>query len=87
MNKLRPWRMAIIYAMFFSVNALCAAVINALTGADWSKLTTQARFVIALAILGSWTNTMMAFMSKKAQKLDEDDLTQTPQIQLPIKNQ
>lgn len=64
------YRLAFLWCFLFSANALGAAMIAALTGAEWSALTTQKKIMIGVAIMVNWTGTMMAFVSKAAKRAD-----------------
>ena len=74
-SALSSYKTATLYFCMYSANALGSAIIIALTGAEWSNLKTQERFVISVSIFVNWTNTMMSYMSKKATK--EPTPTQT----------
>ncbi len=66
MNKL-----AITIGAFFSINALALAVIAALSGVDhWEALTTTQQVVIAAAVLGNWTHTMLAWFNKTLSRIE-----------------
>ncbi len=73
-TRLKIWefRMAIMWFFLFSVNALCSCMIAALTGAKWDALDFQSKFLIVVAITGNWTGTIMAFVSKQAQRMKKD---------------
>ncbi len=83
-------KLAIVRFAFFSVNALCAAIIGALAGTEWGNADKQTRFLIVIAVVLSWTNTMMAFFDKTSQRLAEgkdpaipEGSTTPPQSQPP----
>lgn len=73
-TQAKAWKFAIFWFVLFSVNALCTSVMAALTGADWATLDPQSKFMICVAILGNWTGTIMAFMSKAAKKIESGQL-------------
>ena len=77
--KIWEFRMAIMWFFLFSVNALCSCMIAALTGAKWHELDAQSKFMIVVAITGNWTGTIMAFVSKQAQRIQKSGLP-FPQI-------
>lgn len=68
-KQILAWRIAIIMFALFSLNSLCTAIIAALTGTVWNELDGQAKFLIILAIFVNWSGTIMAFLSKAAQKM------------------
>lgn len=74
------YRVAIIWFCLFSINALCTAIVVALVGCTWIALDFQSKFIIIIAIVGNWTGTIMAFVSKSAKKIEETgnplDITQ-----------
>jgi len=63
------YRIAAAWFFLFSINALCTAVIAALVGKDWTNLPSQDKFIIVVSVLGNWTGTIMAFLSRTSQKL------------------
>lgn len=60
-------RLAILWFALFSINALCTAILGALSGAEWTELHLQARFLIVVSILASWTNTIAALFKNLVQ--------------------
>lgn len=61
--------LAIIWGSLFSIGALGTSVLAALTGADWTRLNGQARFLIVVAIIVNWSGTMGAFISKAVARM------------------
>lgn len=57
------------YILLFSVNSLCTVLVASLTGADWDTFTRTQQFVIIAAILGNWTNVLLALMQKLQAKI------------------
>lgn len=70
------WRIGIFWFCLFSINSLCSAIIIAIEGKDWSAMSHGQRFIIVVLILMNWTNLLMAFLSKAAQRIKQnpDDL-------------
>lgn len=68
-STLWEWRIAIIMFMLFSINSLCMITLASLAGADWVMLDKQAKFMIYIAIMGNWTGTILAFVSKQAARI------------------
>ena len=68
--KLLEWRMAICWFVLFTIGSLASAISASLVNADYSAMNGQSRFLMYLAIIISWANTMMAFFSKAAKKVD-----------------
>lgn len=68
-SSLVEYRMAIFYFCLFSVNALCSAMMIALANVTWATLDGQGKFMIAVALVWNWTNTIMAFASKQATRI------------------
>src|SRR5262245_28294946 len=54
----------VLFIGFYTVNTLCFAIIGGLIGKVWASLSAADRFLTVVAIVGSWTTTMMAFFSK-----------------------
>ena len=78
--KVLEWYMACIWFVLFSIGALCTAILASLVNSDWDNMNHQSKFLMVVAIVGSWTNTMLAFFSKAAKKVERqimpDDGTQ-----------
>jgi hypothetical protein len=70
-TSLIEFRMAILYFALFSVNAFCSALMIALANVTWSTLDGQGKFMIYVALIWNWTNTVLAFMSKQATRLKQ----------------
>lgn len=63
------WRIAILWFILFSVNALCTSVMASLMGTNWAQLGEQQKFEICIAVAANWTGTIMAFLSKASGKI------------------
>lgn len=61
--------LAIVLFVLFSVNALGTSILAASAGSVWSSLGTQEKFTICVAVVVNWTGTIMAFLSKAAQRI------------------
>lgn len=61
--------MAIFWFILFSCNALGTDIMVALTGAVWANMDGQTRFMIKVAIFVNWSGTIMAFISKQANRI------------------
>lgn len=72
--------MAILWFVLFSVNALCTSMVAALTGSSWVLLDNQSRLMIVIAIIGNWTGTVMAFISKQSTRFSQGS---TPPVNEP----
>ena len=70
-NNIWEFRMAIAYFALFSVGALCTAIMASLVNSDWSAMNGQSKFLLFVAILGSWVNTILAFVSKQATRIKQ----------------
>lgn len=73
-SKAVAWRMAVLWFVLFSLNALGSSVIAALTGAQWSELDGQSKFMICLAVFVNWSGTVMAFFKSAAKKIESGQL-------------
>lgn len=76
LNMKRVWlyRIAIVWALMFSLVSLGASTLSAIVNIDWSKLNPQARLIVYITIFVSWGTTMMAFFSQAAKKIEEGQL-------------
>jgi hypothetical protein len=70
-QKAWGFRLAVVWFILFSLVALSTAIYGSLTGAQWSELDGQSKFMICLAVFANWGGTMMAFISKQAKKIEE----------------
>lgn len=62
------WRIAILWFLVFSINALGTSAIASLTGAKWEHLDTQEKILIVIGITVNWTNTIGAFLHNAVKK-------------------
>lgn len=65
---------AIVMFLLFTVNALALAIISGLIGSDWNSMDGQGKFMLFLAVLANWTNTMFAFFNKTVGKVKKGEL-------------
>jgi len=70
-TSLIEYKMAIVYFVLFSINALCSALMIALANVTWSGLDSQGKFMIGVALIWNWTTTILAFMSKQATRIKQ----------------
>ncbi|MDE2097616.1 MAG: hypothetical protein KGL39_10245 [Patescibacteria group bacterium] len=70
-TQARMWRMAIFWFILFSINSLCTCIVSAMAGSVWANLGSQEKFTVVVAIIGNWTGTIIAFVSKAARKIEE----------------
>ena len=63
------WLAIFVYFALFSFNALATTTICALTGADWSLLPTQKKFLIVVAIAANWTGLVLVFVQKSMSRI------------------
>ena len=82
-TSLVEFRMAILYFSLFSVNAFCSARMIALANVTWSTLDTQGKFMIWVALIWNWTNTVLAFMSKQATRIKQTGDIFPPEDETP----
>lgn len=68
--KMLEWKMAVVWFIFFTVVSLSTSILASLQNTDYSTIDTQGKVMMWLAIIISWGNTMMAFFSKAAKKVD-----------------
>lgn len=73
-SKVWIYRIAIIWALLFSANALVTALLGAIVNVDWSKLNPQAKLIIFMSVFVNWAGTMMAYFSQAARKLEDGKL-------------
>lgn len=73
------YHMAILWFVLFSVNALCTSIVASMAGCVWGNLGTQEKFTIVMAIIGNWTGTIMAYISKSSKKIEPEENTEPKQ--------
>jgi hypothetical protein len=76
------YKMAITRFVLFVVFTATSSIQAALAGADWSRLSPQARFLIVVSVIGSCSVTIMAFLDQTMQKISKGE---TPLAQLDTK--
>jgi hypothetical protein len=64
------YRLASIWAMFFTLVSLGASITMAMQNVKWNALDGQAKFLLIIAVFVSWGNTMMAFLSKASSRAE-----------------
>jgi hypothetical protein len=74
-------QLAILYGIIFSVNSLSLSAIAAFEHVSFSELGKEDWMLIVLAIIGSWTTTMLAFVSTAMHNMTPT----TPLPQAPAK--
>lgn len=74
MKQIWLFRIAILWFIFFSFDALLLYAIASLTNVDWFKLTPQAKVVTIMIILKGWFSTMLAYFTKAAKKIEDGEL-------------
>ena len=70
-NKALEWKMAAVWFALFSLNSLGTSVMASLTGAEWSQLDGQSKFMICVAVFVNWTGTITAFISKAGSRIQQ----------------
>lgn len=70
-NFAQTYKLALLIGVFFSINALTTSIIAGLSGVDhWENLTYTQCICIIAAIVGSWTNVMLAFFNKTLSRIE-----------------
>lgn len=75
------YRIAVFWFLLFSVNSLCTSITASMAGSVWMNLGEQEKFTVIVAIIGNWTGTIMAFLSKASSRIKQDkplEPTDTP---------
>lgn len=70
-NRALQIKIDIIYFLFFSSNALGVAAMTALASSDLSSHPTMKYVLIGITIYTNWTNSMLAFMYKTQQRINQ----------------
>lgn len=70
-SNLMYYRLAIAYAVLFSLNSACTAIATSLTNSEWSDLSPSSKFMIVILIVANWTGTMLAFLNKTLSRLQQ----------------
>lgn len=65
-------QLAILYGIIFTVNSLSLTCIAAFEHVTFAELTKEDWLVIVLSIVGSWTTTMLAFVSNAMHNVQPD---------------
>jgi len=63
-------QMAIAFAILFSLQSLCTCIVAAFVNTSWDEMSTFKHVMVCIAILGNWTTTLMAFLSKTMARLE-----------------
>jgi hypothetical protein len=62
------WKIAAFWFVLFSVNSLCTCITASMAGSVWANLGPQDKFTVVISIIGNWTGTIMAFVSKQSKR-------------------
>ncbi len=62
--------MAIVWGVFFSLNALGSCILAAFVNASWEDMGGAKKVLLFIAIFTNWTAMMMAFFSKTIARLE-----------------
>ncbi len=63
-------QMAIAFAVLFSIQSLCTCIVAAFVNTSWDEMSPFKHTMVIIAILGNWTTTLMAFLSKTMARLE-----------------
>ncbi len=63
------YKLAILYGFVFSVNAPACSATAAFAHVTFKELSVEDWVVIVLAVVGSWTTTLLAFLNKAMQTI------------------
>ena len=63
-------QMAVAFAILFSLQSLCTCIVAAFVNTSWDEMSTFKHVMVCIAILGNWTTTLMAFLSKTMARLE-----------------
>ncbi len=63
-------RMAIAFAVLFSIQSLCTCIVASFVNTSWDEMSPFKHTMVIIAILGNWTTTLMAFLSKTMARLE-----------------
>lgn len=63
--------MTFIWGCLFTFNSLGTCVMIGLSNSIWTQMPTQAKVLLCVSIFINWSNTMMAFISKIASRLEQ----------------
>lgn len=69
--KVLEWWAAAAWLFLFTTVSLCTAITASLVNSDWDNMNGQSKFLMFVAIIGSWGNTMLAFFSKAAKRVQQ----------------
>ena len=63
------WVLSILYIVLFTIGSLSTSAMAALTGKHWSTLSGTDKTIICLAIIGNWSNSMLAFINQAITRI------------------
>lgn len=66
------YRIGVFWFCLFSLNSLGTCVLAASSGCVWEQLDTQSKLTVIVAVMTNWTGTVMAFLSKTAQRIKQN---------------
>lgn len=70
-QKAALYKMVILMAILFSINALASAILASFLNVDWSALSTTSKWLILVVIVQNWTGTLMAFFNKTLSRVEQ----------------
>lgn len=70
-QKAALYKMVILMAILFSLNALASAIVASFLNVDWSTLSTTSKWLILVVIVQNWTGTLMAFFNKTLSRVEQ----------------
>lgn len=98
-ERAKAWKrllmaIAVLHALFFTFVCLATAIVAVLTGAKWSQMDGQQRFLTVLMIFANWGTMMLAFLSRSAGRVaqghlpigddDDGDLAQAQKLRAAL---
>ncbi len=72
MNAIVRYKLAILYGIMFSIGTLASNIEVAFAHVSFKDLAKEDWIIIACGVIGAWTTTMLAFLSKAMQHIPPD---------------
>ena len=66
--------MTILFAVFYSLDAIATAFVSVMIDAEWSQLSSTQKWIRVALITKAWATAMLAFFTNSAKKLKQEQL-------------
>ncbi len=73
-NRVWLYRIAVIWAIFFTLSTLGTSIVAVLQNVKWSEMSAQSKFITCILIFMNWASAMMAFLSTTIHRIERGRL-------------